>query len=248
MSPGAAALGGAAWIPQEDIESRNCISGPWGTCRGLVQGCPGPWRVGTSATGLPWSRACLRHQPSGLCEGLLKGTGSFLSFRAPLLLAPTGSGHMCPAGWPCADPGSSRIVRSAPWQQQPVKNGSEGGTASQAAGGAGGQQDQSPCSPGQAPTLCLKPAPWHTHPGRSSLCPHTQKPPVSQAFPIHTRSHSWHLPPRPCGLNTPAGFLISDLCTPEGRGPQGTGPPERGVLRGIPEPWSLPQPLSHLKG
>lgn len=143
MSPGAAAPGGAAWIPQEDIESRNHIPGPWGTCRGLVQGCPGPWRVGTSAAGLPWSRACLRHQPSGLCEGLLKGTGSFLSFRAPLLLAPTGSGHMCPAGWPCADPGSSRIVHSAPWQQQPVKNGSEGGTASQAAGGAGGQQDQS---------------------------------------------------------------------------------------------------------
>lgn len=169
MSQGAAAPGGAWWIPQEDIESRNRIPGPWGTCWGLVQGCPGRWRVGTSAAGLPWIRACLRHQPSGLCEGLLKGMGSFLSSRAPLLLAPAGSRHMCPAGWPCADPGSSRIAHSAPWQQQPVKNGSEGGTASQAAGGARGQQDRSLLLPRQVPTLCPKPVPWHTHPG-GPLC------------------------------------------------------------------------------
>ena len=62
------------------------------------------------------------------------------------------------------------------------------------------------------------------------MCPHMQRPPVSQAFLIHTHTRSWHLPPRPWGLHTPAGLLVSDLCTPERRGPRGTGPPERGDL------------------
>lgn len=262
MSPGDAAPGGAAWIPQEDIESRNRIPGPWGTCWGLVQGCPGRWRVGISAAGLPWSRACLRHQPSGLREGLLKGMGSFLSSGAPLLLAPAGSRHMCPAGWPCADPGSSRIAHSAPWQQQPVKNGSEGGTASQAAGGARGQQDRSLLLPRPGVHPLSKACPLAHSPRGPSLCPHTQRPPVSQAFPIHIHSLSWHLPPRPCGLHTPAGLLVSDLCTPEWRGPRGTGPPERGdwgaslsrgrflspspTYRVDPDPLSTPHQLESL--
>lgn len=36
--------------------------------------------------------------------------GSYLLPPGPLLLFPTGSGHMCHAGWPCDDPSSSCII------------------------------------------------------------------------------------------------------------------------------------------
>ena len=239
--------GGAAWIPQEDIESRYRIPGPWGTCWDLMQGCPGRWRVGTSAAGLPWSRACLQHQPSGLCEGLLKGMGSFLSFGAPLLLAPASSGHMCPAGWPCADPGSSRIAHSAPWQQQPVKNGSEGGRASQAAGGAGGQQDRSLLLPRPGAHPLSKACPLAlTQAG--PLCAPTCRNHLShRLFPFIPTHTAGTCLPAPVGCTHLPAFWsqIFELL-------RGGAHRELDLLKGgaggIPEPWSPPQPLSHLQG
>lgn len=64
--------------------------------------------------------------------------------------------------------------------------------------------------------------------------------PLSQGFPIHTQSHSWHPPPRACGPHTPVCLPVSDLSTPEGEGLTGSWSSWNVGLRGTTELVILP--------
>lgn len=85
--------------------------------------------------------------------------GSYLLPPGPLLLFPTGSGHMCHAGWPCDDPSSSYIIyqllgNSSQWGKKMCLRVAEGGMGKQAVGDTGASMTAASCCPGQVPTLC----------------------------------------------------------------------------------------------
>lgn len=194
------------------LQSGSCIPGWWGTCWSLARGCPGSWQVGPCAAGLPWSIAGLWvpiHRPIG---------GNPFSPR-PLTVVP----HQLQACVP-REAGPA-VARPLLHHHQLLVNVSPGiqvaerGTASQAAGGAQGQCDGSllflrlsvhPGSHTQKPV----PSP-HSSAGPLCACTH-REPPVPQDFPVHTQSHSWHLPPQPVGHAHLWVSLHSDLHDPGG--------------------------------
>lgn len=178
---------------------------------------PGPRLSGQLAGGPLCRRTALEHSwPLGTHSQAYRREP--LLAPAPYCCSPPAPGMRAQRGWPCGGPAllhhHQLLVNVSPGIQV-----AERGTASQAAGGAQGQCDGSllflrlsvhPGSHTQKPV----PSP-HSSAGPLCACTH-REPPVPQDFPVHTQSHSWHLPPQPVGHAHLWVSLHSDLHDPGG--------------------------------